>query len=67
MMLAAWELGIGSTWVMHFIPEAVRVEFSLPEGWEPVALLLMGYPAQDAAPSPLHSRKKPLEETVTYL
>ena len=67
MMLAAWELGVGSTWVMHFIPEAVRVEFSLPETWEPVALLLMGYPAEGAEPSPLHSRRKPLEETVKVL
>ena len=24
MMLAAWALGVGTTWVMHFIPEAVR-------------------------------------------
>lgn len=66
MMLAAWELGIGSTWVMHFIPEAVRQEFKLPENWVPVSLLLMGYPAEDAEPSHLHSQKKPLEETAVY-
>lgn len=66
MMLAAYELGVGSTWVMDFIPEAVEAEFQLPESLEPVSLLLMGYPAADAEPSPLHSQKKPLEETAVY-
>lgn len=67
MMLEAWELGIGSTWVMHFIPEAVRNEFSLPENEEPAALLVMGYPAEDARPSRLHAQKKAPEETVKFL
>src|SRR5690606_8491368 len=31
MMLEAWEVGIGSTWIMHFIPEAIIEEFKLPE------------------------------------
>ena len=42
MMLAAQELGIGSTWVMHFIPEAVRAEFEIPDHEEPISLLVMG-------------------------
>ena len=66
MMLAAHDLGVGTTWVMHFNPEAVREEFALPDSCEPVAMLLMGYPAQDAKPSRLHSQKKPREETVFY-
>ena len=41
-------------------------EFALPDSCEPVAMLLMGYPAQDAKPSRLHSQKKPREETVFY-
>lgn len=52
---------------MDFIPEAVQAAFQLPENWEPVSLLLMGYPAEDAAPSPMHMERKPLEETVTGL
>lgn len=67
MMLAAWELGIGSTWIMHFIPRAVRTEFHLPDHVEPAAMLLMGYPAEDCAPSPMHGSRKELGETVTYL
>lgn len=67
MMLAGWELGIGSTWVMYFIPEAVRTEFELPDDLEPIGALLMGYPAQDAEPSPRHEKNKDLSETVIRL
>ena len=67
MMLQAHEIGVGTTWVMHFDPFAVREAFSLPEEIVPVALLPMGYPAQDAEALPLHSRFRPMEETVSYL
>lgn len=66
MMLAAAALGVGTTWVMHFIPEAVREEFGLPENLEPTALLVMGYPAADVEPSPRHGKRKTLEEVVSY-
>ena len=66
MMLEAYTLGVGTTWVMHFIPEAVREEFAIPEDLEPVALLVMGYPAEDAKPFPGHSKFKPMEEIVAY-
>lgn len=64
MMLAAHALGIGTTWVMHFDPEAVRTEYAVPEGLDPVALLVMGYPAADAKPYPGHFARKPLDDTV---
>lgn len=64
MMLAAASLGVGSTWVMHFDPEAIRREFAIPPHIEPVALLVMGYPAADAAPAPGHSKTRPAEETI---
>ena len=67
MMLEAWEQGIGSTWVMHFIPEAIREEFALPEDEEPVSLLVMGYPAEDSAPSAMHSKRADPEKYVTVL
>lgn len=66
VMLEAEELGAGTTWVMHFIPEAVRCEFEIPEDIEPVALPVMGYPAEDAEPSPLHGQFRPIEELVVY-
>ncbi len=66
LMLAAEELGIGSTWVMHFIPKAIIEEFELPESYVAVSLLVIGYPAEDAAPYPAHASKKPLEKTVFF-
>lgn len=66
MMLEATALGVGTTWVMHFIPEAVRCEFEIPENIEPVALLVMGYPAPNSKPSHLHSEFRNLEDLVVY-
>lgn len=66
MMLAAHDLGVGTTWVMHFDPFAMRRAFELPEEWIPVALLPMGYPAEDCAPAPLHGQFRPMEELVSY-
>lgn len=66
MMLAAEALGIGTTWVMHFDPEAVRREFSVPEPCEPCALLVMGYPAPDAQPSAMHFQTLPEERLVFF-
>ena len=66
MMLQAWELGIGSTWVMHFNPFKMREEFAVPENFVPVALLVMGYPSPDALPNERHTVYRPIEETVFY-
>ena len=67
MMMESWDLGIGSTWVMNFDPEAVRREFALEPNLVPVSALTMGYAADDACPNPRHSQRKPLEETVKVL
>lgn len=66
MMLQAAELGLGTTWVGHFNPELVVKEFSLPGNIVPVALLPLGYPAQDAAKGPMHNERYPIEKTVFY-
>ena len=67
MMLAAEEEDVGTCWVMYFDPNAVRCEFELPEHLEPVAILVMGYPAEDSTPGPLHSQFRAEEELVAYL
>ncbi len=66
MMLEAAEQGIGSCWVMHFDPAKLREAFSLSDDLEPTALLVMGYPAEDAVPAPQHAVYRPLEEIVSY-
>lgn len=66
MMLQAHSAGVGSTWVMHFDPFKMRETFNIPEEIEPVALLVMGYPAEDAVPLNLHDEFRPMEEIVVY-
>ena len=66
MMLEAQTLGIGCCWVMHFDPGAMKDTFAIPDGIEPAALLVMGYPTADAKPLPLHSQYRPLDEIVYY-
>jgi nitroreductase len=66
MMLAAADIGLGTTWVMHFDPVKMREAFAVPSSLEPVSLLVMGYPAEGAAPNPKHFQRKSLEETVFY-
>ena len=66
MMLRAHDIGVGVCWVMHFNPEAMIKEFNIPENIVPVALLVMGHPADDAAPISMHSEYRPLEDVVVY-
>ena len=66
MMLAAHNEGVGCCWVMHFDPAAVREAFGIPASVEPAALLVLGWPAENAKPLPLHFQTRPLEETVVY-
>ena len=67
MMLAAWDLGIGSCWVNFFPQSETGRAFGLPENEKPVLLLPIGYPGEKAKPSPMHSQRKPLEELVKDL
>lgn len=67
MMLAAWELGIGSCWVGYFNADDVARALELPENVVVTAMLPMGYPADNAAPLALHSTFRDAEDTVTEL
>jgi nitroreductase len=66
MMLQAADLGLGTTWIGGFDPKIVKEEFALPESYVPVALLPVGYPAEDAMPSPRHTEREPLQKTVFW-
>ena len=66
IMLAAFDIGVGSCWVMHFDPQAMREAFNIPTGVEPLALLVMGYPADDAKPLYMHYETRPMDEVVFY-
>jgi nitroreductase len=64
LMLQAQDLGLGTCWVMHFDPAKTAELFDLPENVVPVAMLPIGYPAEDAAPAPMHGEKLPLEKMM---
>lgn len=67
MMLKAWDMGLGSCWVHYFDPAALRKAFDLPENLTPFNLLPLGYPAEDAAPIPMHFENKATHEFTTVL
>jgi nitroreductase len=64
MMLQAADLGLGSCWVMHFDPAKAAELFALPEHIVPVAMLPIGYPADDVAPAPMHEEKFGIENML---
>lgn len=66
MMLGAHNIGIGCCWVMHFDPTEMCKAFNIPENIEPIALLVMGYPSDDAKPLDMHFITRPIDETVLY-
>ena len=66
VMLAACEMGLGSCMVMHFDPQKMRDEFCIPEHIKPVLLLVLGHPAPDSEPLPLHEQTKDISQTVLY-
>ncbi len=69
MMLAATEIGVGSTWVCYFDPEKLSAELELPEDITPYCLLPLGYAdgSEASAPSVRHNDRKALTETVEYI
>lgn len=67
MMLAAWDLGIGSCWVNFFPNSETAKAFGLPETEKAVLLLPIGYPAEGAKPAPMHTKKKDMDQLVRYL
>lgn len=66
MMLEVASLGLGSTWVGAFNPTKVREVYNVPENYEIVSILPIGYPSKDATPSVLHSNREPIEKNVFY-
>lgn len=66
LMQGAWDLGVGTCWVMSFDPEVVIKEFNIPNNVVPLAILVMGYPAEDSTPLDMHYKFRPLEEVVSY-
>lgn len=66
MMLEVQDLGLGTTWIGSFDPKKVREIYKIPENFEIIALLPIGYPAEDAKPSDAHDKRNSMEEMVYW-
>ena len=62
MVLAASSLGIGSCWIGAFNEQKVKDKLQIPESWKVVALLSLGYPAENPGPR----KKKECSDLFTF-
>lgn len=67
MMLAAFEQGIGSCWVGWFHGEEIKKALGLPENLRVTAILPIGYPAEGATPTKLHTKIRDFDDTITVI
>ena len=61
-MLAATALGLATVWIGAFDDDAVWRVIGSPAGQVPVAILPIGYPAEEPAPT----ARRPLEELIHW-
>ena len=66
MTLQATELGLATCWICNFYVEKTRELLQLPAHMEPVAILPLGYPLDDADPNRHKDKRKALSEMVSY-
>lgn len=67
MMLEAASLDLGTVWISYFDEAKARELLRLPDNWQPVCMLYIGYPAEGFKPNPrLSGHRKPLSETCFY-
>lgn len=66
MMLAATDLGLGSCWVGMYKKDKLRAHFNIPDAYEIVSIMPIGYPAEDDAPWQLHSERNPMADSVWF-
>ena len=67
MMMEIEDLGLATTWVGYFNEPELKEIYPQMEGYELIAILPVGYPAEDAQPSPKHGVRKKREEVVEVL
>ena len=64
MVLAAWDLGIGSCWVTNFYDDGVKELLRAPQRMKLVTVMPFGYPAEPKTKR--RKVRKPLAEIVHY-
>ena len=66
MSLQIVELGLGTCWVCNFEPDKCRKALQIPAHLEPIALLPIGYPADNDAFEIKEKLRKPLTDIVIW-
>ena len=66
IVLAAVEQGLGTCWVCNFDAKKCRELFKIPNQWEPIAILSVGYPSETVVASPSTGKRKTLSELVKW-
>lgn len=67
MMLEAASIGLGTIWISYFDEGKAKELLNIPETWQPVCMIYIGYPADDFVPNTkLGCHRKPLNETCFY-
>lgn len=61
LCLAAAEQGLGTCWVCNFDVTRCREVMELPDNWEPIALIPVGYAVEENVPE---KRRKTLNEII---
>ena len=67
LMLAAENEGLATLWVGSFDPELLGGILPGSDGYELVAMINVGYPAEGSTPSAMHGSRIPMGEFVTKL
>jgi nitroreductase len=66
LTLAAAANGLATCWICKFDAGQAGRILELPEGWEVVALIPTGFPADETDPTRHDRLRKPMDEVVSY-
>ena len=66
MTLQATELGLSTCWICNFYVEKTRELLNLPKNVEPIAILSLAYPDDEANPNRHDTQRKPIDEIVSW-
>ena len=66
MTLQATELDLATCWICHFDVEKTKKIFNMPKNIEPIALLPLGYPADEVDKNRHDSKRKTINEIVHF-
>ena len=67
LMLAAENEGLATLWVGSFDPALLKGILPGTDGYELVAMINVGYPADSSAPSAMHGSRVAMDEFVTKM